>query len=96
MNADSVLMKRLEGSNWKNLPTERLDKKPGFVKWDIDLKSGYKSVSPGLSIFAIVAYEVSAVPEKQEVPMDIAISLIFVIAFVVILSVYYIRHHHKL
>ncbi len=89
-----VILKRLEGDKWRDLPTELIDaNKPEFVKWDIQIKTGYEAKSPGLSVFAIVGYQKTV---EAKTPQDIVISLVLTVIFVIIMAILFVKHHHKL
>lgn len=89
-----VILKRLEDGQWRELPTELIDaSRPNFVKWDMQVRTGYEAKSPGLSIFAIVGYQK---PVETKTPQDIVVSLVLVIAFMVVVTLQFVRHHHKL
>lgn len=93
LDSDLVVLKRLE-SEWKDLPTKKIGPDtPAFVKWDIQVRTGYEARSPGLSTFAIVGYQK---PQETKTPQDIVVPLVLVIAFMVAATVLFVRHHHKL
>ncbi|MBI3412807.1 MAG: PGF-pre-PGF domain-containing protein [Candidatus Aenigmarchaeota archaeon] len=94
LDSDLVVLKRLESDVWKDLLTKKIGvDKPAFIKWDIYVKTGYEAKSPGLSLFAIVAHKTVEKPKTAE---NIFVSIALVTAFMVIATVLFLRHHHKL